>query len=336
MKCELCNKEFKNLGNHLRYNHNITSQEYYDKFIKQTENEGACFTCGKNTQFLGITIGYRKFCSCSCSRLNEETQKKYAETNLKRYNDTNPAKFGSEKFKAAIKEKYGVENISQNEEIKKKKEKTFLQNHGIKNNFGNPEVLNIAIKNSHSNIVEEKRQNTSLKKYNNKYHIASKEVREKSLKTYKEKYGVINAYSIPEIHKKAMYNSLRKNNNGNDSSFETLLENAFINKNIIYIKQYKEERYPFHCDFYLPDTDTFIEINGYWTHGKHFFDKNNEDDLKTLKLWKNKAQYDNMYNGAITTWTNSDIKKRNTAKENNLNYIVLWTLNDIYNYIKSL
>lgn len=29
------------------------------------------------------------------------------------------------------------------------------------------------------------------------------------------------------------------------------------------IYQYKEKRYPFKCDFYIPSKDLFIEYNGY-------------------------------------------------------------------------
>lgn len=34
------------------------------------------------------------------------------------------------------------------------------------------------------------------------------------------------------------------------------------------------------------------------------------------------------YKSAIKTWVESDVKKKNTAKQNNLNYIVFWKLSD--------
>lgn len=43
-----------------------------------------------------------------------------------------------------------------------------------------------------------------------------------------------------------------------------------------------------------------------------------------------------MYGSAISIWIKSDKQKRKIAKKNNLNYIVLWNLNDINNFIKSL
>lgn len=185
--------------------------------------------------------------------------------------------------------------------------------------------------------LKKKRQQTNLKIYGNKYHIASDIVRNKIINTLKDKYNVTNSYSIPEIHTKAIQNSLGyHDDNGNDSSWEALLDNALITKNINYYKHYnKDPRYPYECDFYLIDTDTFIEINGFWMHGGHYFNKNNKDDLDKLHLWESKLP-NRMFESAINVWTKSDLIKRNTAQKNKLNYIVLWTLQDINNYIQSL
>lgn len=90
------------------------------------------------------------------------------------------------------------------------------------------------------------------------------------------------------------------------------------NNNIKFIRQYKSSQYPFACDFYLTDYDTYIEIQGLWTHGGHPFDKNNQNDIDKLNFWKSKkSEY---YKDAIKTWTIRDVQKRNIAKNNNLNY----------------
>ena len=126
------------------------------------------------------------------------------------------------------------------------------------------------------------------------------------------------------------------NKNGNDSSLEDFLENSFNNNNIVYIKQYNaDSRYPYFCDFYLPDSDIFVEINGYFTHNGHWFDKNNLDDINTLNIWKEKAKEHSMYETCIRVWTDSDVKKRNSAKNNKLNYVVLWSKKDIEDWINS-
>jgi hypothetical protein len=61
-----------------------------------------------------------------------------------------------------------------------------------------------------------------------------------------------------------------------DKSYELLCE-KFDKDDII--RQYKSEKYPFNCDFYVKSIDTYIECNFNWTHGGHPFDPNSEEDL---------------------------------------------------------
>ena len=42
-----------------------------------------------------------------------------------------------------------------------------------------------------------------------------------------------------------------------------------------------------------------------------------------------------MYKTCIRVWTQSDVEKRNCAKNNKLNYVVLWSKQDILDWIKS-
>lgn len=318
IKCELCNREFeslRSLGLHLSHSHKgFSHKEYYDKYLKN-DSDGVCPVCGKPTRWKGGLHGYARTCSVSCGQKHPETRQKLDNTNLERYGATNP--YGSIEIREKIK-KHNLEKL------------------GVENPFQQPNVQKKAIHNSHTEDAEHKRQITCLNKYGNKYHIASKEVRQKAINTYQEKYGVSNAYSIPKIHEKALNHSLASHqDNGNHSSWETLLENALITKSIVYKKQYKDSRYPYYCDFYLVDSDTFIEINGFWMHGKHYFDINNTEDINKLKIWKSKSD-NRMYQTAINVWTKSDIEKRNIALQQNLTYIVLWTINDIHEFIKSL
>ena len=98
--------------------------------------------------------------------------------------------------------------------------------------------------------------------------------------------------------------------------------------------QYKSKEYPFACDFYIPSLDLYIEYNGSWTHGNHFFDENNQDDLDTLKLWRSKdTEY---YNNAIMVWTIKDVQKLETAIKNNLNYIAWFNQEQAYDWIEKM
>lgn len=55
------------------------------------------------------------------------------------------------------------------------------------------------------------------------------------------------------------------------------------------------------------------------------------NDINTLKIWESKN-----YQNGIYTWTIKDIEKRNIAKKNNLNYKEIWTVNEMYEFVKGL
>lgn len=88
------------------------------------------------------------------------------------------------------------------------------------------------------------------------------------------------------------------------------------------VRSYKEERYPFNCDFYIKSKDKFIEVNYHPSHGGHPFDETNKDDLKLLKQLKdNNSAWSNMI---ISVWAGRDVIKRQTALQNNLNYEMIY------------
>ena len=102
---------------------------------------------------------------------------------------------------------------------------------------------------------------------------------------------------------------------------------------IIYERHRKNKKYPFACDFYFPSNDLYLEIQGHWTHGKHPFNPENGEDQSIVESWKNKnTKY---YNSAIDVWTVRDIKKREYAKKNNLNFHELFqpTIDDVINFV---
>ena len=91
------------------------------------------------------------------------------------------------------------------------------------------------------------------------------------------------------------------------------------------IREYKSAEYPFNCDFYIKNLNLYIECNFHWTHGGHAYDSENLEDLAIIEKWKSKQS--KYYNNAITTWTVRDVRKRNIAKKNKLNYIEFFDFN---------
>ena len=281
--CKVCGEvysSYNHLGRHLRKQHNISSKEYYDNYLK-CAGDGICINCGKPTKFVCISIGYSKHCSIKCSN-----------------NDPNVRKKISDSARNTFLERYGVENISQLEEIKEKKKQTLNKNYGVNSVFQIPEV----VEKSHSKEV------VSIQK----------ETRKKSLM---DKYGVENTFQLRD--------SVLKIYNKTKSKSEQLFEDWLSSNHIEYIPQYKSDLYPYFCDFYLPKTDTYIELNLHWTHGFHPFDKNNTDDVNKANKWLNSDREFNQR--AYHIWTIRDVEKFNTAVKKGLNYIRVYDLEEFMN-----
>lgn len=161
----------------------------------------------------------------------------------------------------------------------------------------------------------------------------SEEINKKRDNTNLLKYGSTNPFGSTEIIKKI---SNTKAGNGSRSKLECDFEQELKNKGILYDYEYFDKRYPFHCDFYLIESDTFIEINKWWFHNTHFFDPQSPEDLKILALWEEKAKVYEQYRQAIYTWTVKDLNKKSYAEKNKLNYVVLWNKKDIGEFLMKL
>ena len=120
---------------------------------------------------------------------------------------------------------------------------------------------------------------------------------------------------------KKCYITKKKKHTFNSSSEEIKILELLKQKFPDVLYQYRCEKYPFVCDFYIPSIDLFIEYQGTWTHGNFPFDEKDERCITELNFMKEKAQTSDFYYNAIETWTIRDVKKRNFAKEHNLNWV---------------
>lgn len=352
--CQICGYKTKNhqsFNSHITHAHHIKSKEYYDLYMKKV-GEGVCKTCGKPTQFIKMWKGYRQYCCISCMSSNKDIQEQRKQTSRNHYGTDFPhtAQEVKDKMANTCMERFGANNVFSLEKYQKKIRKTNLSKYGVENP-------------SKSEIVKKKMKETCISKYGTTTPLASNEIKQKIKETCQQKYGVNWTSQIPSSREKTKQTNLKKYGkehifqlervrkkigsyearlkalrttkaNGTRSSLEIYMEKLLKENNISYKQDYNQDkRYPYRCDFYLPTTDTFIEINGYWMHGAHFFDNNNPKDLELLEKWKkgNTSQY----NRAIYVWTVSDIEKRNVAIKNGINYVVLWNKQDITNFINS-
>lgn len=136
--------------------------------------------------------------------------------------------------------------------------------------------------------------------------------------------------------------AMRKNGTFHSSTPEfiikLLLQSKFTKVNC----QFKSKEYPFRCDFYIPEIDTWIEYQGNPGHGKEPFDSNNPEHIEILNKWKERAkikekelQRKSKYSQFIYIWTNLDVKKRKTAKEHNVNLLEFFKMSQFLEWYKT-
>lgn len=204
---------------------------------------------------------------------------------------------------------------------------------------------------NYGKIFYDKTKITNKKKYYTDHFFNSPQYKEKSYKTCIKKYGVNNWNKLDSSKNllseklKIFYHSkngklallkmfkTKKNNktynksNEEDQSYE-LLKEKYSNV----IRQYKSEQYPFNCDFYIPSLNLYIECNYHWSHGNKPYEGTKEDKNILLE-WKNKnTKY---YNNSIETWTIRDVNKRNISKQNKLNWLEFFNIQEFKNWINS-
>lgn len=262
-------------------------------------------------------------------------KKKMRETNLKKYgfNCSSKSEIVKEKIKQTCLKRYGVEYTGQIEEAKEKSKKTCLEKYGSE--------YYIASKDRLEKTIEFSKQN-----YNVDWFTKSEEIKNKAKETMLRRYGVEYSMQIPK-NKEYMsylmssyemqerrYDAMKRNHTFNSSSTEEELFLYIKSKFPTVVRQYKDKnRYPYFCDFYIPELDYFIELQGYYTHGKHPFDPNSNEDLQLIEYYKKKYGEDCQ---SITIWSIKDVEKRDCAKRNHLNFKEVWSLEDGKNFVNYL
>lgn len=154
-------------------------------------------------------------------------------------------------------------------------------------------------------------------------------------KRSKETCEKLRNIQLSKEHQNKINSTKRKNGTFNTSKEENEI-NILLRQKFSDVKmQYKSEKYPFNCDFYIPEKDLYIEYQGSWTHGKKPFESS-KSDLQKLSKWKNNSIHSKYYEVAIHTWTIRDVNKRTIAKENNLNWIEFFTMKDFLSWFDCL
>lgn len=261
MKCEICKKELvsiKALSQHI-LNHNINSKDYYDKFIK-TSNEGICKTCGKETKFKNLREGYQNHCNSKCANSKESKRINSHKTSLIRWKNMTEEELIDMKKKISntIKEKWLCKTSIYNDVNYRRKLSESLKNnqferrkHFIKNIN---ESSNFIILNEYLNAGE-------ICKFQCKKCGKIFETIWNYLQQGKHCPGCESNLSKPELELKEFIKSL----------------------NIEFVENTKKVITPKEIDIYIPSLKVAIEFNGlYWHSEQNIKDSNYHLDKTEL------------------------------------------------------
>lgn len=263
-----------------------------------------------------------------------------------------------ERRQQTIRAVYGVDNISQSEVIKDRKREASMRRYGVPCTALDPDVRRRqleTLRRNHPDLpadaqgpfeapsVQATARASHLARYGVENPFAREDVKERLRQTLIQRYGVDNPIKSAEIRAR-VNRTKRKNGTFNTSSpedqlYELLCEYA-NQHDMTVVRQYRDKkRYPFPADFYIPERDLFIELNGSWVHGGHWYDAGCEMDQSLVRAWLKKGEQSKYYRKAVKTWTQRDVLKRQTARKAGLNYVVLWdgfeTLSDAHLWLDS-
>ena len=338
--------------------------EIYYRLKNNLKKRPVCIICGKPVKY---TSGhYAKFCSkeCQYSDLGKKITKEIKiKSNLEKYGveHTSQLKEVTDKrtksradhvneiqqhVRESLYKKYGAYDVMHIPHILQKIKDTNLKKFGVEFPLQQLKKENSEIYQKISQTcinkfdvdsplknkeVREKIKQTNIQKYGVDNPLKNKEIREKIKQTNIQKYGVDNPLKNKEIWKKSQDNRQISSKSKLENNFLNYLKLKYEPDDII--TQYKSKEYPYYCDFYIKSINLYIEIQGHWTHNDHPFDINNLNDQLIMNKWRTKSLSDKYYKNALNTWTIKDVEKRNTAIQNNLNYLEIFGKTDLNKYI---
>ena len=282
-----------------------------------------CVICGGRVSFNKQTH-FAKHCSAKCSAMDENTKSAHRNTCVERYGETSYTKTSEyrDRVREYSLEHYGVEHYTQCDRVKERQKETCLEKYGASSFCETDEF-------------REKRIKTCMEKYGAVNASADKNTLKRRAETCLKKYGTesfLTTEACIEARRIA-----RKNRIGHSGSIhEEIVYKFLVDRFSEVIREYKSAEYPFHCDFYIPSIQLYIEYNGMWTHGGRAYNENSVDDKCKLEEWREKAKTSTYYKRAIDIWIDEDVKKRRHAKYFKLRWIECWSFEDLINKINNL
>lgn len=201
-----------------------------------------------------------------------------------------------------------------------KRVQTNLQRYGVANVFQSKEVLDAISNDRHSGALAQKAAETKAHRYGDSHYNNM----DKNRQTKLDRYGDENYNNMEK-----MFQTKRDNKSFNTSipeeNYYKYLKSLYSEDDII--RQYRDPRYPYNCDFYIISEDLFIELNYHQSHGLHPYNPKNLEDLMLINAWESRKNVEgspNQYWYYVDTFTRKDPEKLACAKRNKLNYLMIY------------
>ena len=273
----------------------------YNYLYNINENK-LCPQCGKTLYVKIFNLGYPKYCSTFCKNTNDDFKKKVKKSCLLKYGVDNPSK--SNVIKKKIKDKLFSDGkwYVETDEYKKKSKETCIRKYGV---------------DSYSKLDEyhEKVKKTCIKKYGVNSYNKTKESKEDVKQKNVEKYGTEWYLSTDEFKLKSKQTHLKKRG----VTSHTKTNEYKIKMKKYYLKKYGVEYYSQTDEFKKRMMNTMIERYGeIWIN---FAPKYNINSIIYLDLLSKKSglRIQHALNGGekkfIKYWVDGYIEKYNICIE---------------------
>lgn len=319
MNCKICNKEYgiHGLGNHLRccYKNTKGTKEgfeefYWSHFFSDKEIEDICKQYIEEEKCVWDIANFYNKDAHFIKRLLM-----FKKVSLRTESESKKTKVYKEKYTTTIRAKYGVDNISQADSIKKKKEETFFKNYGYKNNFCNESIRQkahdnidhqecykslqctlrekygvnhiIEIPHIYDNVDQEKRQEarrkTCLERYGVEYNSQNELIKNKIQETRNKTINSLDYFKNPVKYWKGKFFS---------SKLEVEVQEILNKKRVTYLNNIWISGV--NVDLYIPSKNLIIEINGDYWHANPLkykkediiYTTENKRNITAEEIWK--------------------------------------------------
>lgn len=336
--CKECGEIFEiaeNLSKHIKH-HNINNKQYYDKWCKH-KNEGICL-CGNSTKFIGITKGYRKYCSIICK--NKQARKIYSlNCKYKKEIIKENLKFECLECQEKFKTKLALsKHIHKKHNIKiyydkylKKENENLCRECGNETKFtgkinGKYAGYEMCCSNKCREIYKlKKRTNTNLIKYNVKNVFQDKNIKMKIKKSFKKRYGI--NHNMKSEEGKKQYKKSMKLKYGIEWPLQ---DSRILYKNLKsarLIHHYKDTNLTYQGSYELDFLEKYYE--------KFKTNLNNGPSIKYKYKNQNKVYHSDFYIKSLNLIV--EIKSSWTLKlDEEIEYKKKYCINNKYNYIMIL